>query len=228
MRLRRFLSFYWYWIRRLCLRLKYKHIIIRKNTSDFKVFEQIFLFREYNIKIPLYPKLIIDAGANVGYASVYFSERFPKAKIIALEPENSNFEVLLRNIKNLPNVIPIQKGLWFEKTMLFIENLDENKWSFELTPIPKEHGIKIETCTVPELINLYGKIDILKIDVEGAEKEIFEFNSTEWVKSIKLIIVETHDHKKKNCSEIVHSCMTENNFLHFKHGENEVYINQSF
>jgi FkbM family methyltransferase len=226
MQFRKVISSIWYFIRRVYYKIKFRRLIIRPDTSDFKVFEQIFLFKEYDIKIPFEPNLIIDAGANVGYASIYFAKRFPNCKIIALEPEKTNFDTLLLNCKNMPNIIPLKKGLWHENTVLYIDNINDNKWSFELTTEAKEHGIAIETCTISELEKQYGAIDILKMDIEGAEKEVFEYNSSEWPGRIKLIIVETHDHKKNNCSQTVHASIMNFDFHHFRHGENDIYINE--
>ena len=64
----------------------YKHpIFIRSNSTDISNFHEIF-----NIEFPLpnnlNPKFIIDAGANVGYASIFFLNKYPKASVIAVEP----------------------------------------------------------------------------------------------------------------------------------------------
>ena len=47
-----------------------------------------------------------------GFASIYFANKYPGAKIIAIEPEQSNFELLKDNIAPYPNIIPIQAALW--------------------------------------------------------------------------------------------------------------------
>ena len=221
--IRRFLSLIWYWFRRLFFSYKYRNLIIRNNTSDFKVFEQIYLFKEYNINVPFEPKVIVDAGANVGYASIYFSKRFPNAKIVAIEPEESNYQVMKKNIEKWKNISPINKGLWYEKTELFIDNPSSNKWSFELTSESRSHGIKLPTITVEEILVKYGQIDIFKIDIEGAEKELFSIN-TDWIKKVKLVIIETHDSLKEGCSEAVFKALPKSEFKHFKHGENEVFF----
>ncbi|PHR49828.1 MAG: hypothetical protein COA32_01455 [Fluviicola sp.] len=220
---RRYLSFVWYWVRRLFFTLKYRGLIIRKNTSDFKAFEQIFLFKEYLIDIPFTPKVIVDAGANAGYASIYFSNKFPNAQIIAIEPEESNFCVLESNIEKYKNITTIKKGLWHEKTQLFIDDPNSNKWSFELTTELRAHGIKMPTITANEIIEEYGQVDIFKIDIEGAEKELFSKNIN-WIKQVKIIIVETHDFLKEGCSNVVFEALPNSEFKHFKHGENEVFV----
>src|ERR1700674_2609294 len=77
-------------------------IILRANTSDIQTFEQIFISQTYELGIDIEPQLIVDGGANVGYASIYFANRYPAAQIIALEPEESNFELLKENTTPYP------------------------------------------------------------------------------------------------------------------------------
>lgn len=63
------------------------HFQLRKNTTDYDTFEQVFLQQQYAIRIPFVPQFIIDGGANIGLASAYFAHRFPAATIIAVEPD---------------------------------------------------------------------------------------------------------------------------------------------
>ena len=92
-----------------------KHpIFIRLKTSDFRTFLKIFRDREYELELGKEPQTILDAGANVGFASVYFAIKYPRAKIIAIEPESANFAQLKRNVAPYPNIIPVQAALWSE------------------------------------------------------------------------------------------------------------------
>src|SRR5438874_10004347 len=69
------------------------------SNSDLLMFEQIFYRKDYDVNVPVDPKIIVDLGANVGFASVYFANRFPAAKIFALEPNTDNFAIACKNIK---------------------------------------------------------------------------------------------------------------------------------
>jgi hypothetical protein len=66
---------------------------VRLKTSDVKAFEQVIYEKEYEMALSRPPSVILDAGANIGLASIYFANRYPNAKIIAVEPEKSNFEL---------------------------------------------------------------------------------------------------------------------------------------
>ncbi len=76
--------------------------MVRPKTSDFSTFRQIFMDHEYDFKLLDVPNIIVDAGANIGLASLFFAQRFPSAKIFALEPDHSNFEMLMKNTNRHP------------------------------------------------------------------------------------------------------------------------------
>jgi len=82
-------------------------------------FEKIFLDREYDLSfLNLDPKVIIDGGSNVGYASVFFANRYPDARIISVEPEASNFRLLVKNTRSYPNVTRIRAEYGTERHLL--------------------------------------------------------------------------------------------------------------
>ena len=60
------------------------------------------------------PRVVVDAGANIGLSTVFFANKFPQAKIVAIEPEPSNFAMLRDNVAPYPNVTPVQAALWKE------------------------------------------------------------------------------------------------------------------
>ena len=67
---------------------------LRLNTSDIPTFEKIFVHLEYQVDRIIDPKVIIDAGANIGLSAIYFSNKYPSANIIAIEPETFLFKLL--------------------------------------------------------------------------------------------------------------------------------------
>jgi hypothetical protein len=60
----------WHEVPVLLANLRYP-MVIRPRTTDRFVFEQIFLDRDYELPVHLFPRLILDAGANVGFASIF-------------------------------------------------------------------------------------------------------------------------------------------------------------
>ncbi len=178
-------------------------IFARRDTSDVFVFEQVFVDQGYDFPlIDLEPKVIIDAGANVGYASVFFAHRYPGARILALEPESSNYELLLRNATPYQNITPIKAALWNKTGRVVIENPGSEKWTFRVTDTGPTNGGTIEALTMEDLLAMGGTehIDILKLDIEGAEKELFESNCDAWLGKVRVMMIELHDQLVAGCS----------------------------
>ena len=96
----------------------------REATADAWVFRQIFVQRQYEVEVSPEPHLIIDAGANIGCASVFFACRYPQATILAIEPDTANFEMLKINAAPYRNIVPIEKELQFDAG---IDQLDGRK-----------------------------------------------------------------------------------------------------
>jgi hypothetical protein len=93
--------------------LKYS-IFLTPNSIDNASFKEIFLDEEYNINYPSFGNNtlnIIDAGANIGLSSVFFTNKFPLAKIISFEPEKNNFKKLILNTKKYKNITPINGAI---------------------------------------------------------------------------------------------------------------------
>jgi hypothetical protein len=108
-------------------------ISMRAGTSDLWVFDQIFLYREMETDFGQDVAFIIDAGANIGLTSVYFANRFPSARILALEVDQQNFEVLAANARSYPHITPLLKGLWHCRANLVIDNPEDYEWAFTVS-----------------------------------------------------------------------------------------------
>ncbi|MEW4922841.1 FkbM family methyltransferase [Algibacter sp. 2305UL17-15] len=205
-------------------------IYLRKSTTDIPTFFQIFTKLEYKIPLKFDPKVIIDLGANIGLGAIYLANKHPNAKIISIEPERSNFEVLKKNTGNYKNIIPLQKAISnLDGQFIEIEDTGAGNWAFMTKVIEKNQSTtsSVETISVKKLMELHDlkHIDILKIDIEGAEKELFESNYEDWMPVTKCIIIELHDDMKKGCSKSLFKCIGNYNFsVEFK-GENLVFMN---
>lgn len=203
-------------------------LTIRMPSSDAWVFKQVFIDEEYKFQTKKDPNVIVDAGANVGYASIYFASLFPNAKIIALEPENNNYALLCENVKKYKNIIPVQGALWCESTKINICDEGLGEWgfmTFSIDNAKKNIEHLVDAYTVDSLMEKYelSKIDILKIDIEGAEKEVFE-NTEKWINSVDSLIVELHDRMKDGCSRSFYN-NTPNFEYEWVRGEN-IYLSK--
>ena len=205
--------------------IKFPGLIIRNSTSDWKAFKQVFILKEYDFSVGCEPKFIIDGGANVGYASLFFADKFPQAEIFAIEPEESNFEILKKNTVSHKQIKAIKAGLWYKKAYLKVADTDFGKWGF----MTKEAGpddYDIQAITINEILKQSGReeIDILKLDIEGAERELFSKNYDSWLGKVRVLIIELHDRMKEGCSDAFYLATKKYNFNYSQKGENIILI----
>jgi FkbM family methyltransferase len=197
-------------------------IYFRGNNSDFTIFDQIFLNEEYLFDLDFQPKIILDCGANVGYATVFFKNKFPASKIICVEPDFSNFDILCENTKKFEDVILYKAGLWNKLSNLIIENPTGDKYGFIVKEVDTELDNTIKAITIDEIMKeqQIDFIDILKIDIEGSEKEVFSSNYEYWLSKTRMIIIELHDNIKNACSKTFFEALVKYNFSMAFKGEN--------
>jgi FkbM family methyltransferase len=166
----------------------------RPKTSDLLVFYQVLVFNEYRCVSGLRsPKLIIDLGANVGYSSAYFLSQFKGCSVIAVEPDAANFVELKKNLTPYKDrVKTIQAAVWphSERISLHHPGLGE-EWGVRVKP--SANG-DVETITIPDLLRISGqkRISLLKIDIEGAEIDLFNSRTDEWLNEVDNIVIELH------------------------------------
>lgn len=182
-----------------------KHpVYVRIGTSDVWVFRQVLLERQYDFQLPISPKLIIDAGANIGLSAVFFANRYPGAKIVAIEPESSNVRILRKNAAPYPQITVLEAALWWENREILLLDVGQGNDAFQT----KEESEVVESpsrgfvkgVTIDAVMKDAGadSVDVLKIDIEGSEKEVFE-NCSPWIDNVSVIMVELHDHLKAGC-----------------------------
>lgn len=205
-----------------------KHpMYMRKNASDVMTFHQVFYHRSYdiyNIKLKYEPKVIFDCGANIGMASVYFKNRYPGAKIISVEPESSNFDLLVKNTEKYDDIHCVKAGIWNRTTNLKITDRGLGNWGFITEEVDYEDNTTVKAVSIDELMKRYNVdfIDILKIDIETSEKELFEKNFEKWLPKVKILIIELHDNMKEGCIRSFFKAMVNYKFTMINLGENYV------
>jgi FkbM family methyltransferase len=189
-----------YFRRKFSIKVKYAEqpVVVRGRTSDVTVFYEIFALRIY--KIPKKEVVtIIDVGANVGYASIYFAHFFPNARILAVEPEHSNYQTLAENTQNHENIICIHAAIWPQETELTLQNPKAPNWSFHYKESGNvTDGPVIKTQTLPGLMEKFElkRINLLKIDIEGGEKTLFA-SGTDWLRYVDCLQIEIHSDEAK-------------------------------
>jgi FkbM family methyltransferase len=177
-------------------------VVLRTASSDIDVFTQVFVKMGYAALSELKNvKLIMDLGANVGFASAYFLTQFPEANVVAVEPDAGNFAQLERNMAPYGSRVRCcHAGVWSHPSRLTIHNIpyrDGREWCKQVLEcdISDKGDIGIDGIDISTLLKWsgYDHISLLKMDIEGAEAVIFSGNYTSWIDKVSTIAIELHD-----------------------------------
>lgn len=159
------------------------------------MYREIFLQKQYDFKADSKSPLIIDCGANIGIATLFYKKNIPQAQIICIEADPAVADVLMENVKenNLQEITVIDKAAWInENEKLLFSNQGSDSGSVFGT------GSKIEVTTMrlKDLISSHKEIDMLKMDIEGAEIDVLE-DCAEGLNHVKKAFVEFHSFPAK-------------------------------
>ena len=207
-------------------------LYLRISSSDVQTFKQVFVNHEYDFQVKKQPESIVDAGANIGLASVYFANKYPETKIVAIEPEEGNFEILVKNVAGYKNVTPIRAALWHKNEMISVVDPGNGSWGFITEKVDSQNHMErsqvplVQGVTLEKIIDDYDihHIDILKVDIEGSEREVFTDTSA-WIKKVDSIIIELHENIKTGCNRSFHR--GSRGFENEWHFRENVYLSRS-
>jgi FkbM family methyltransferase len=176
------------------------------SAADAEVVQQVFVRREYSVAdfhrgeeiarlgASMEDPLIVDCGANIGAASVWFTVTFPRARVLAIEPEAGNFAFLERNSALRPRVTPIRGAIAGIPGELSVTDPGIGEWGYRTSTSPTDDArLRVRAWTVRELVEAHGGTPfILKIDVEGAEADLFRA-SDDVLDRFPVVMIELHD-----------------------------------
>jgi FkbM family methyltransferase len=165
-------------------------------------------------------RVVVDGGANIGDQTIRFRHFYRHARIVAVEPDAGNFSILERNFLDDRNTEVLNAAIWYKDgTVNLKTGVDSVSHSVS------NGGGSTRSVTVPFLLKKYNlpKIDILKLDVEGAEIEIFN-SADSWASKVNAIIVEPHDRIRDGCGFAIIRPFLDLGFNLFVSGENLILI----
>jgi FkbM family methyltransferase len=181
-----------------------RDVYYRPGTTDPLVIQQVLLKTgrkaEYYLPPRFKPDVILDIGSNIGASILYFHQQFPEATIAGFEPHPETFQVLQANVANLPLVSVFNYGLGAENTRVTVETESLNFGAFSTKGRPRSQGVTLpfvecEIRRTEDVLDELGiaKVDLIKIDCEGAEADVFEALPSEILNQCQWIVGELHD-----------------------------------
>jgi FkbM family methyltransferase len=197
---------------------------VRPGTTDALVFESN-LAREGYACVPATAEahFIVDAGANAGFASAYFLTRFPAARVVALEPEPSNFALAARNLAPYgERVTLLREALWHEATVLHLRTTARE----DSASVEQEIASPGLECRGVDPLHLLERaqaerIDLLKIDIEGAEGSLFSHDPDEWIERTSAIVIEIHS---EQAQRTVYDALERHQFRSWRNRDLHVFV----
>lgn len=191
---------------------KFKYV--DKASFDY-IFNELFVNNIYKFNTNSRIPYIIDCGANIGLSVVYFKRNFPNAKILAFEADPDIFNILKENLSsfNYDNVTILNLALWDTETELnfYCEGADSGRIENKLNTDKKYvicQSVKLSTF-------LDQKVDLLKIDIEGAEVRVLK-ECKGFLNNVDKLFVEFHSFSNlKQELSVLLQILEENNFRYY-------------
>lgn len=164
---------------------------LRTVGGDIFILHEVFGSGCYDIPIDMSKlKTIVDLGANIGLTTLYLATKAPEARFVCVEPAPHNIELLSRNIASVPRSIVIQAAVSNRSGMVLFDDT-RPAWGGSIS---REGRLQVEAISIDELFARYipdGPIDLLKIDIEGAEADVLS-GPMPWLDRVRCIIAELH------------------------------------
>jgi FkbM family methyltransferase len=181
-----------------------RDVYYRPGTTDPLVLQQVLLKTgrkaEYYLPPHFKPEVILDIGSNIGASILYFQREFPPARIIGFEPHPDTFAVLKRNVADMPLVSILNCGLGAANSRVVLPGESVNFGAFSTSGRRRGQAEQREPveCEIRRLDDVLrdlriDKVDLIKIDCEGAEADVFAGLSPNMLERCQWIVGELHD-----------------------------------
>lgn len=166
-------------------------------VSDEYAFDQIFIRHEYAAVCDRLKdqRVILDLGANVGYASAFFACRYPEARILAVEPDPRNFALCCENLRPYGERIRILQGaVWSSCSTLGLSYELGGGVAAQVVAVDRQEDGEVVAWDIPALLDIAQAetADLVKIDIEGSEAEVFATQAERWLPRVRNICIELH------------------------------------
>jgi FkbM family methyltransferase len=184
----------------------------RRNRGDIQSIREVWLTPTY--QPPFEARgfdVVVDLGANIGFATLYFARRYGARTCVAVEPDPDNARLLRHNLEqNGIRAIVHEAAVGPEDGTASFSRAHESNLGHVTCD---GGGVPVPILSMPTLLaHIDGaRVDMLKIDIEGGEAELFG-RDTEWLDRVETIMMELHS--AVVATEPVVLCIESHGFRH--------------
>jgi len=204
---------------------------------DFRNFihilDDVFIKKIYEVEFAQNPKLIVDCGANIGIASLYFKLKYPKVRLVCFEPSSLAFSYLTKNLSKFGRDCQLynQALVGDKRTRAKLAGNHAHPYA-HLAKGEKIGEYEEVNCTrLSDKLPKKTKIDLLKVDIEGMETEVIsELAKSRRLENVRQAIIEVH-RQMLNSKQIANliSLLAKNDFeIVFKGGNVHTFMIHAF
>lgn len=182
------------------------------SVGDKGVIGQIFQNREYDFtrwpqgrrlvefhrdRCRAAPSLIVDAGANIGASAVFFLNLLSDVFVYSVEPNRANWQICELNTADYPNKFNFHGAIARRDGELLLVDPGESDWGFRTRPKHEAtSGVPVRAIRPDSILDdlrVRGMTPLIfKIDIEGAEQDLFS-GDTDWLDRFAMVTIELHD-----------------------------------
>ena len=182
-------------------------VLVRSHSTDISVLRELLLGRTYEAASAALADqpTIIDLGANTGLAARWLQARHPGAKVFCVEPEPENASLLEENLKRGRSAYVVYRACIGKTRRAVRLTSSSGSWGFAMVEVGEADGELVRVIKLDDVLDDVGPptVDLLKCDIEGAERELFE-DCAAWIRRVRLAVIECHDDfHAADCIELI-------------------------
>ncbi len=172
-------------------------LYLRLGSTDWFVAEEVFLREVYAVvrgAAPADTRTILDLGANVGLTLALWHSWWPQARMVAVEPDEDNLRVLARNVAPFAAQVQAVRACAVGAAREVQLDRRAGQAAYRLADTGTTAGATLPGRTVADILQTQAidELDLLKCDIEGAEREVFAACAA-WIGRVRCMVIEVHD-----------------------------------
>lgn len=176
---------------RVWLRDPETEFYLRGGATDLGSFASFFM--GYPVVRGTKIRTVLDGGANIGDSAVLFAWKYEPDLVLAVEPDAANFAQLQRNTERFPCVVAVQGALWSHDTKVSLHAAEGSTVGSQV-----KQGNEGDLVSARSIASLAAEhrivgFDLVKLDIEGAEREVLQSDAASWLMHCRVFILELHD-----------------------------------